>query len=295
MAEQGGRRAQHGDLARADFPDQALGAQGPRRQQMRRSPREQGAEQGPQTGRHRGWIEQRGAVIRVQTEAPHRVLDIVQQRPVDLERALGRPGRAGGVEHIGEVFGRRRRRHRRWFGAGLQAVDLDHAFVRVEQGARPPGHGGDGRHADRRPMAGDQPVAGVGMVGIEGDHAAARGHGAEQRGGGAHVVRPQDGDGTGAIQALVQGGGDAQDKLRQLTVGEGCRSVLHRDAPSMAPRGFQETADDGLHGAAAQPVSPSFTGTSQNGNHCRRLLAREGRRRLRWRSRRRHAVSWRTS
>ncbi len=163
-----------------------------------------------------------------------------------LKGALGRARRARSVEDIGQVP--RRGRGRSFDAArAFQRLDVQDLRLDAEHRLRSAHQLGHCEHRGGLGVAGDQPVAAVGMIGVQGNDAPACRQHAQQRRRGADVVRRQDRDGARPVQAADQGGGDGRDLGRQRAIGDGLRRVLHRDAIGMPLSGGEETVDDRLH------------------------------------------------
>ncbi len=246
VAEQGGRGAEDGDPPLADLAHQPLAAEGGGDQQVSRGAGQEGPQHGAQARRHRRRIEQGGPVLRRQAEALHRVEEIGVERSVGLEGPLRGTGRAGGVEDVGEVPGRGRSRR----GAAalrLQDLDVQELGAGAEHRPRASRQLRDGEHRRSAGMTGDQPVAAIRMVCVQGDDPAPRRQHAEQGRRRARVVRRQHGDGTFALERPGKGGGDGRDPGRQFAIGEAPGGVLDRRAAGMPPRRVEKPVDDRLH------------------------------------------------
>ncbi|KAF1052602.1 MAG: hypothetical protein GAK34_01218 [Delftia tsuruhatensis] len=221
---------------------EAVGVEGQfGRHQMQRAPRAQRAEQHgvPQVRRH-GRDHGHAARRLGQVQPLQHGLHIVGQRPVADDHALGLPGRARGVDHIGALCGMRRRGRRRLprnarLPAGIQ--------VQAQQGnARVPGGRLLAEHQHRAAVAQlpGQPLRR--QAGVQG-HTGATGleHGEQAQHEGAAALGMQGHAHIGPHAARHQGPGQLVGLPVQLRVVQGRARVPDRRAIGM-----------GLHGARPQ-------------------------------------------
>ncbi len=191
-------------------------------------------------------IEHAGAVLGGDLADAGGAQGVVQRIAVVVDHALGRAGRAGGVEDIGQGLGSDGGATEA-LGGGRTGFQLHQRGVRIEQRTALVGEvAGDHRRYGAG-VPGDAGVAFGGMVGIQQDHRTAGGQGAEESDDETGVERQQQGDGPERLgQDGGQTRGDAIALGQQLAIGHPPVQVGHGQTIWVTPSHVLEAITDGL-------------------------------------------------